>query len=574
MMARLDKVNLHGSDLDPNKVLLVILPFWTPLTPPMGISSLKRFIENYGYKVRTADGNIEPRLWELNKKYFDTMKEFIPESNRGNFYNIGYNVLRNHLMAYINKKDEAKHQELVKILIRTHYYSEIDSRQVNILDEILKTFYSILEKYILDLLELEKPLYFGISVFSGTLAPSLFAFRLAKEKYPEIKTVMGGGIFADQLAMGSPDLDYLVERAPYIDKYMVGEGYYLWLKYLRGELPESKKVLSIKDINSEIVDLTYKIIPDHSDLNIEYYPYLSATGSKSCPFHCSFCNVSKYWGEYRRKETKQTVDEMLETYKQNKSQLFFMTDSLLNPIIDQLSDDFKKSGICLYWDGYLRVSEEVTNTDNTLHWRRGGFYRARMGIESGSQHVLNLMGKKITPEMSKRAISALAYAGIKTTVYIVIGHPGETEEDFKQTLDMIEELKDDIWEAECNPFLFFYSGQANSDEWANKRRLLYPEWSREILISQTWIIDDEPSREVMYDRVFRFNEHCKKIGIPNPYTLQETYDADERWKRLHKNAVPSVIEFKDREAYIDDTNKVCKLLLAHGNKELDDDFNF
>ncbi|MDD4111510.1 MAG: radical SAM protein [Herbinix sp.] len=574
MMTKINEVDLSENGLNPNNLLMLLLPFWTPLTPPMGICTLKSYLEPYGYHVRTADGNTNPKLWELNRKYFDTLKEFIPVDKQGNFYNIGYNVLRNHLMAYINNRDQEKHIELVKILVRTHYYCDITSKQVDVLDEILKSFYSILKMYILDLLEQEKPRYLGISVFSGTLAPSLFAFQVAKEKYPDMKTVMGGGVFADQLTMGSPDFDYLVEKTPYIDKFMVGEGYNIWLKYLRGELPEQQKVYSIKDINSEVVDIACRILPDHSDVNVEYYPYLSATGSKSCPFHCSFCNVSKFWGEYRQKEPKQTVSEMLDSYKKDKAQLFFMTDSLLNPIIDNLSYEFRKSNTRLYWDGYLRAAEPVCNIDNTLLWRRGGFYRARMGVESGSQHVLDLMGKKITPELSMRAISSLAYAGIKTTVYIVIGHPGETEEDFQKTLDMIENIKDDIWEAECNPFLFFYTGQANSDDWSNKRKLLYPEWAREILISQTWIYDGEPSREVVYDRVFRFVEHCNKLGIPNPYTLQETYAADERWKKLHRNAVPSVVELEDRDKYIDDTEHVQKLLLAKQNDDIEEDFDF
>jgi len=60
---------------------------------------------------------------------------------------------------------------------------------------------------------------------------------------------------------------------------------------------------------------------------------------------------------------------------------------------------------------------------------------------------------------------------------------------------------------------------------------------------ETWVLDTPPSREETYKRLNRFVDHCKKLGIPNPYTLREIYEADERWKKLHPNAVPSLMDF-------------------------------
>ncbi|MCP4147399.1 MAG: radical SAM protein, partial [bacterium] len=208
------------------------------------------------------------------------------------------------------------------------------------------------------------------------------------------------------------------------------------------------------------------------------------------------------------------------------------------------------------------------------HWRRGGFYRARIGVESGSQKVLDLMEKNITVDQIKSTVSSLAYAGIKTTAYIVVGHPGETEEDFQQTLTLMEELKDDIWEAECNPFTYFFSGQLKSAEWAAKRALLYPQWAKEMLITQTWYVNSEPTREAMYDRVARFVSHCRKLGISLPWSLKDVDNSDQRWKRLHKNAVPPLLELINKERYIDECKTVAQLHFARDTPGDDMDFDF
>lgn len=551
------------------KILLLLLPFWTPLIPPMGISSLKSFLGGHGYPVKTVDVNVEPELGEMGYQYFNSLKEFIPRSRWGNFYNLGHNVLRNHLMAHLNQQDEAAYRELVQILAARFFYHELSPEQVTRLNEIVAEFYGRLKRYLLALYAQEQPTVLGISVFGGTLAPSVFAFKLMKELDPGVRTIMGGGVFADQMTLGSPNLEYFLEKTPWIDQVIIGEGQKLFLKWLKGELLDAKRVVTLKDIQDETMAFEGGALPDYEDLNLGYYPYLGATGSKSCPNQCSFCNVARFWGRHLVKEPRQTAAEMTALYHKYGFQLFFMTDSLLNPIASELAQEFINSGLIIYWDGYYRVDEAGCNPENTLLWRRGGFYRARMGVESGSQHVLDMMGKMITPQKIRKVVSTFANAGIKTTTYWVIGHPGETESDFQQTLDLLTELKDDIWEAECNPFYYFYNGQASSEEWARKRILVYPESARDMLISQTWDVDCEPSREEVYRRVFRFTELCDRLGIPNPYTLTEVHTADERWKKLHHNAVPSLIDFQGKGHYVDEHLAVKKLIRA-GTPALDD----
>jgi len=529
------------------RVLLALLPVWDPLIPPLGIACLKSFIRGHGYNVETVDVNVDEGFRAVYDDYFQCLQTLVRPEKRRHLYNIGHEVLKNHMMAYINHEDEAEYRELVKILVDRTFFTPIEDCGVERLNRVIGDFYSRLETYLLHLLETKKPTVLGLSVYSGTLAPSLFAFRLAKQKYPHIKTVMGGAVFSGELAADSPEFDYFLEKTPYIDRIIVGEGENLFLKLLQGQLPESQRVFTLKDLDGDILALSSAVLPDFSDFDLGLYWQLASYTSRSCPFQCTFCVETEYWGKYRKKEGKQIAGELMELYERYGSRLFLMCDSLLNPVITPLAEACIEMEASLYWGGYLRVDPRACNIENTLLWRRGGFYRARLGIESGSPRILEMMHKKIDMEEVKTTVSSLAYAGIKTTAMFVIGYPGETEEDFQKTLDLVEELRDDIYEADCNPFWYFLRGQVNSDVWQGKNRgkLLYPGDARDMLLVQTWILDGEPSREETYRRVNRFIEHCKKLRIPDPYTLVETVEADARWKRLHKNAVPALVDLKD-----------------------------
>jgi radical SAM superfamily enzyme YgiQ (UPF0313 family) len=154
------------------------------------------------------------------------------------------------------------------------------------------------------------------------------------------------------------------------------------------------------------------------------------------------------------------------------------------------------------------------------------------------------MNKKMTVSRIKTAISSLAQAGIKTTTYWVVGYPGETETHFNETLSLLEELKDDIYEADWHPFYFFPQGQVESANWVREHgiELLYPEEFSSLLLTKTWALSTDPGREEIYDRMNRFASACRRLGIPNPYSMMDIYQADKRWKELHPRSGPPLLE--------------------------------
>jgi hypothetical protein len=557
------------------KILLALPPFWTPLTPPVGLSCLKGFLQRHGWGVKTVDLNVVDHLRDYYNRYVEGLKKSVPQDRRGNYYSIVNDVLRNHAMAHLHRQEEGGYRELVKILIRHTFYFDADESLVSTLVGLMEEFYAQLESYWLELLDREKPGILGLSVYSDNLSASVYAFRLTRAQFPHIRTVMGGGVFADQLAVGSPNLDLFLEKTESdIDKIIVGEGENLLLKWLQGDLPASRRVYTLEDIHGETLELSTVDTLDLSDFQLQSYPYMVSYTSRSCPFQCSFCSETVQWGKYRKKGTGQIVKELQALQQQYRGQLFLLSDSLLNPVISDLAGALAGVEAPIYWEGWLRAEKKVGSIENTQLWRRGGFYHARIGAESGSARVLGLMGKKITPELIKESLFSLAYAGIKTTTLWIVGYPGETEEDFRQTLALIEELKDDIYQAEGTPFWYFPTGQSSSGDWASRyqRRLLYPPWARDLLIAQTWVLECDPPREKVFDRLNSFVRHIGRLGIPNTYSLHDIYRADDRWKKLHKNAVPPLVEFKNKTGYIDECRRAKTVSFARNT--LNDDVGF
>ncbi|MCK5056812.1 MAG: hypothetical protein KAT34_09170 [Candidatus Aminicenantes bacterium] len=369
-MKKTGTYNIRGNQCGKEKILLALLPFWTPLIPPQGISRIKGFLRKYGYRVKTVDVNLEDDFRKLYDKYFNTLRQYIPEHKRGNFYNIGNDVWREHMMAHINYEDEKKYFQLVKILVYKVFYCNLDDARVLELEYFVTEFYSKMEYYFLNLLDKEKPDVLGISVYRDTLPASLFAFKLAKKRYPRIKTIMGGGIFISQLSPNSPNFNFFREKTErFIDKIIIGEGELPFLKFLQGRLPESQRVFTKHDVNGETLGFTPVDMFDFSDFNPNHYSYLAAQGSSSCPNQCSFCNVTSFYGEFKKKNPRQTVEEMIELFQKYGTQLFYMLDALVNEVVFDIAEEFIKSGVSLYWDGYFRV-DDACSRENALLWRR------------------------------------------------------------------------------------------------------------------------------------------------------------------------------------------------------------
>ena len=529
------------------EILLILAPFWVPYFPPLGISSLKSYLKHNGYDAKCYDLNVDSTLWGINRDYILYLSHCIPECNKGNIYTIGYNLLAYHSLAYFKDNNNIRYNELLKELVYKLFLFEINEKDINYLNELMHKYFAYLNESIENIFKNNLPDILGLSLYNSNVASSLFMLKKYKNIKPNGITILGGGVFADQLHPESDNFKMILENyGNLIDKIIIGEGEKLLLNFLQNKLDPNKKVYSISDISNEYLDLKQTLIPDFDDFDLVNYPQLATYASRSCYYQCKFCSETEQWGKYRRKDVEQIVIEMEQLCNKYSRKLFLFGDSLLDPIIDDLSQELILGGTNSFFDGYLRVSKNINDIEKVSMYRSAGFYRARLGIESGSDKILKHMDKRIDREMIKGAVMNLANAGIKTTAYFVCGFPTETKEDFEETLSLIEELADYIYSTECHPFWFYPKGQPNSEQWIKEYGMsnLFSDDLANLLSLQSWVLNCYPDQGDILKRLHRFNKLCAKLKIPNPYSLSELNLADERWKKLHQSAVPSIIELQ------------------------------
>ena len=329
------------------KILLALLPFWNPLIPPQGISYLKGFLQAHGHAVRAVDANTEADFKNLYDRWFSILLAAVPPSRRGNSYNIGNDVWRDHMMAHLHRADDAHYRQLVRILIAKTFYHQVDDAVIDALAANAEAFFARLEAYLTDLLARERPTVLGLSVFRDTLAASLCAARLAKRLDPGLRVVMGGAVFATILPPGSPNLAYFLERTTdCVDHFIIGPGEELFLRWLSGQTPPGQRVATSADLGGRFLRPGIDLL-DYGDFDLAHYHHQAIAASYSCPNRCGFCNVSTYFGQYERRDPRRTVADMIALQQRHGIQVFYMLDSLLNGVIDELAREFTASDAAL-----------------------------------------------------------------------------------------------------------------------------------------------------------------------------------------------------------------------------------
>ena len=83
---------------------------------------------------------------------------------------------------------------------------------------------------------------------------------------------------------------------------------------------------------------------------------------------------------------------------------------------------------------------QTIDKELAIHMRQSGCEAVYLGLESGSQTVLNNMNKRASLEQYLLGVSALREADIKIFAAFIVGFPGESEATIKETASFIEKL--------------------------------------------------------------------------------------------------------------------------------------
>ncbi len=182
-----------------------------------------------------------------------------------------------------------------------------------------------------------------------------------------------------------------------------------------------------------------------------------------CDKFCTYCIVPYTRGKQRSRRKEFILEEVEKLVKDGYQEVTLLGQNVNaygkdleeNYKMENLLEDVAKTGIKRIrfvtshpWDFTDNMINVIKKYDNIMPY-------IHLPLQSGSDRILKLMGRRYTKEsyleLYHKLKEALPYSSITTD--IIVGFPGETEEDFKETLDVVEKCKYD------SAFTFIFSAR-------------------------------------------------------------------------------------------------------------------
>ena len=166
--------------------------------------------------------------------------------------------------------------------------------------------------------------------------------------------------------------------------------------------------------------------------NPERLVYVLST--RGCPFKCIFCQKELTGRGFRVRSTSEIVDELESIVRAYDPGVIAFVDEILTlrkKRIHELCDEILRRRLKFEWIANTRA--DCVDYPLLKHMHRAGCRRIYYGWESGSQRMLDVLKKDLTPEVIVETARLTRRAGIWAKVYIIVGSPGETEHDIAET---------------------------------------------------------------------------------------------------------------------------------------------
>jgi len=231
----------------------------------------------------------------------------------------------------------------------------------------------------------------------------------------------------------------------------------------------------VKDIDV-IPFPSWELIPMHL-YKFNGVKYATMLTSRGCPFKCSFCSSSKLFGGYwRGRSPKNVLEEMKTLYeKYSIRNIEFIDDTftLNQERAERICDEIIREGLDINWGASSRV--DTLSKKLVEKMKKAGCWIIFLGIESGSQKILDAIGKRITLEQVKKAVKILKDAGIQVLGSFIIGFLQDTKETIKETIKFAKSLNLDYAEFSI---LTPYPGTLIYDYAKKNNMLLTEDWSK------------------------------------------------------------------------------------------------
>ena len=295
-------------------------------------------------------------------------------------------------------------------------------------------------------LEKLNPDILGISAMTPEINSAARVAAELKSRIPGVTTVIGGA-HAISIPEGT------LEEFPQFDILVNGEGELTLLELSRtlengGSLEGVKGILyrengTIRTTppREYIEDLDSLPMPawDRFEKRPPFYYILSCRG---CPFNCAFCMT--ILGKKQRQRSPENVVDEIQWLADNRgmTDMTFLdgTFTLHRERTNRLLDLLIERGLHrrVRWIAQTRVDR--VDEDLFVKMKEAGCYKIEFGVESGNEKILKIIKKRISLEQVEEAVRLAKKASLQTACSFILGHPYETRETLKDTIDFITKL--------------------------------------------------------------------------------------------------------------------------------------
>jgi radical SAM superfamily enzyme YgiQ (UPF0313 family) len=196
-----------------------------------------------------------------------------------------------------------------------------------------------------------------------------------------------------------------------------------------------------------IRDLDALPFPDHSLLHLDRYnesylerPIATIVSERGCPFACTYC-VREFGRQVASRSPESILAEIAHLEESlGIRNIRFMDDTFtmnrkrLERICERLIARHPRTA----WTCLTRV--DVVDAGLLDLMRRSGCRRVYVGIESGSQRILDFYRKGLAVDEIRRQMAVIRASGIEASAFFVLGAPIETDEDVDASIDLAIDL--------------------------------------------------------------------------------------------------------------------------------------
>ncbi len=204
----------------------------------------------------------------------------------------------------------------------------------------------------------------------------------------------------------------------------------------------------------EPLDIDSLPIPDRSLLRLDLYRGHTTPGvppggamlftARGCPFDCGYCASRVVsGGRVRLRSLPKVLEEVDYLAGLGFTHITVDDDTLTldRRRVLAFCEGMKARG-GLTWNCTSRA--DAADPELFRAMKESGCVKISFGVESGSQRVLDAIGKRITVAQARESFRLAREAGLQAQAFFMVGHPEETREDVAATEALIHELKPDL----------------------------------------------------------------------------------------------------------------------------------